>query len=643
MSRSILLVPSVSKGNGSGHIVRCLSLARSLGSAASVFVPDGESEACWSAAELSLAYAREFSGLHIVSQLPTPSRRGSWDLVVLDRRATSAEDLASWERLGPVLSIDEGGEARESAHYLIDILPRHPRAGGGVPNRSGIGLLDLPRARRSPPREFRRILLSFGGEDGAGLTLRLARILVAEGFVLPIDLTIVSGALRRGAPPLGLDGVTVLGPVQDLKEHFARYDLVFTQFGLTAFEAVWAGCGVILFNPSRYHRELSRAAGFPEIGLLSPDRSALRRFLRSPAEVLAALAGLVPEDPESLADCLAGIASAGSRECPSCGSSARRALYRDPSKSYFRCSDCGTVYMVRFSQGRDNPYKQAYFFEEYRRQYGRTYLEDWPALTALAERRLDSIERLAAASIGRVKGLSMLDVGCAYGPFLAAAKARGQEPIGLDAAEEAASHVRKELGIPAIAGDFLDPTPASALSGPFDVLSMWYVIEHFEDMGKALRKAASLLRAGGILALSTPSLEGASGRFDRKNFFARSPEDHFTLWEPSRTRAMLKAYGFRVERIRSTGHHPERLPGLRFLASREGRKPLGGLLAGAGRLISRAFALGDTFEIYAIREEQGDVLRKDARQAVVNSDILAQGASPDAEIERGAIRGPNGS
>jgi hypothetical protein len=172
---------------------------------------------------------------------------------------------------------------------------------------------------------------------------------------------------------------------------------------------------------------------------------------------------------------------------------------------------------------------------------------------------------------------------------------------------------------------------------------MWYVIEHFEDMGKALRKAASLLRAGGILALSTPSLEGASGRFDRKNFFARSPEDHFTLWEPSRTRAMLKAYGFRVERIRSTGHHPERLPGLRFLASREGRKPLGGLLAGAGRLISRAFALGDTFEIYAIREEQGDVLRKDARQAVVNSDILAQGASPDAEIERGAIRGPNGS
>jgi 2-polyprenyl-3-methyl-5-hydroxy-6-metoxy-1,4-benzoquinol methylase/spore coat polysaccharide biosynthesis predicted glycosyltransferase SpsG len=630
MSRSILLVPSVAKGNGSGHIVRCLSLARSLGSGSSVFVPEVKSETSWSAAELSLAYARELSGVRIVSQLPVAARRSPWDLVVLDRRATSLDELLSWERYAPVLAIDEGGEARDGAQYVVDILPRHPRAPGGPANRSGVGLLDLPRTRRSQPREFKRILVSFGGEDGAGLTLSLARLLVAEGFVAPADLTVVSGALRRGAPPLGLDGATILGPVQDLKEHLSRYDLVFTQFGLTAFEAAWAGCGVVLLNPSRYHRELSRAAGFPEIGLVKPDRAALRRFLRSPSEVFAMLAGIVPEEVESLADCVAGLAPAGSRDCPSCGSSARGVLYRDPAKSFFRCSSCGTVYMLRFTPGREHPYTESYFFEEYRRQYGRTYLEDWPALTALAEPRLEIIEELAGASLGRAKGLSVLDVGCAYGPFLAAAKARGQEAYGLDASEEAASYVRRELGIPAAAGDFLDGATSATFGGPFDALSMWYVIEHFERLDKALRNAAALVRPGGILALSTPSLEGASGRFDRRGFFARSPEDHFTVWEPSRAKGILKAYGFRVERIRVTGHHPERLPGLRYLASKARRSPFDGAAALVGRFVSRLFGLGDTFEIYAVREEAREV----------------QGSPQDAKAEgralRDAMRGPNG-
>jgi formate dehydrogenase major subunit len=39
-------------------------------------------------------------------------------LVVLDQRATSPGELASWERFGPVLVLDEGGPAREAARRL---------------------------------------------------------------------------------------------------------------------------------------------------------------------------------------------------------------------------------------------------------------------------------------------------------------------------------------------------------------------------------------------------------------------------------------------------------------------------------------------------------------------------------------------
>jgi SAM-dependent methyltransferase len=636
VSRSILLVPSTARGNGSGHLVRCLSLARSLGEGASVYIPEAAGAADWSLAELSLAYARELAGVQLVSRLPPSPGFGTWDLVVLDRRASSQEDLAFWERFACVLAIDEGGEAREAADYLLDILPRHPRSRGGRPNRSGLGLLDLPLNRRLPPREFKKVLISFGGEDPAGLALSLARLLVGEGLVETSALTIVSGALGRGSAALGLEGATLLGPVQDLKEHLARYDLVFTQFGLTAFEAAWAGCGVILLNPSRYHLELARASGFPEVGLAKPDLARLRSYLRSPALVLSALARVLPEANEALSGLLADLEPTGSRACPSCGSSSRRGLYRDPARSYFRCRDCGLVYMLRFSRGREKPYKKEYFFEEYRKQYGKTYLEDWPALSAMAKARLDIIEGMAKSSLGRRRGLSLLDVGCAYGPFLAAAKSRGQEPYGLDAAEEAASYVRRELGIPAAAGDFLDPLTASAFGGPFDVLTMWYVVEHFERLDRALRNAAFLVRPGGILALSTPSSEGATGRFDLRGFFAHSPEDHFTVWEPSRVKGILKAYGFRVERIRITGHHAERLPGLRFLARPGGEGRLGPAtlarkaLARLGVMVSRAFGLGDTFEVYAVREGSPSFGLAES----------ALGSARGAKAERGIVRGP---
>lgn len=607
MNKRILFVPSVAKGNGSGHLVRCLSLARELGEGAVIFVAETKNNTTWTAAELSLAYARELSGLPLLTELQAEVR---WDLVVLDRRATSAEEVSFWERLGPVVALDEGGPGRAVASYLIDILPRsgavrrrkrNPYEG---PNRASLGFLDLPHNRRSPPEAFRRILVSFGGEDPAGLAVLLSRILILEKFVEPEELTLVSGALRRGAPPLGLDGATVLGPVQDLKEHLAHYDLVITQFGLTAYEAAFAGCGVILLNPSLYHQSLARAAGFPEVGVQRPDLLALRRLFANPKETLARTAAVAPEERESLSSLVESIDPSGPRACPRCASLSRKALWRNSKKSYFRCRSCGLIYLERFSSNRDNPYKESYFFDEYRRQYGKSYLEDWPALSAFAKDRLECIEETAEKGLGRRTGLSVLDVGCAYGPFLAAARERGHEPYGLDVSEDAARYVRQELGIPAASGDFLDPSAAAAFGGPFDVLSLWYVVEHFIDLDRALRNAAALVRPGGVLALATPSGEGVSIRFDREGFFERSPEDHFTIWEPSRAKGILKAYGFRVERIRVTGHHPERFP---LLKEKRGGAVYRLALA-LGRVFSRLFRLGDTFEVYAVRENAVSLL-----------------------------------
>lgn len=525
---------------------------------------------------------------------------GSWDLVVLDKRAVGREELDFWRGFAPVLAVDEGGEAREAADYLLDILPRlssRPLARDIAPNLASIGYLELPRARREPPAALSRILISFGGEDPAGIAIPLARLLVSRGLAEPERVTLVLGALNEAPPPEGLEGLTVLGPVQDLKEHLHRYDLVLTQFGLTAFEAAWAGCAVALVNPSAYHRELSRAAGFAELGIGEADPRRLEALFREPTGALVPTRSLAGVERSSLAALVSSLSPSGPHGCPACRSVARGAVHRERGRSFFRCADCGCLYLERFGSLREDPYREGYFFEEYKAQYGKTYLEDWPTLSAHARGRLELLEPLlegGAPGSGRAAP-KLLDVGCAYGPFLAAAKERGWDCLGLEPVEEAVRHVRFELDIPALVGDFADPACEAALGGGFDALSMWYVIEHFVYLDEILARAARLLVPGGLLAFSTPSGSGISARSDLSGFLSRSPEDHFSVLEPGRIAGILARQGFRVERIRVTGHHPERFPAVAALPEGLPRR----LAARLAAFASRRLGLGDTFEVYA--------------------------------------------
>jgi 2-polyprenyl-3-methyl-5-hydroxy-6-metoxy-1,4-benzoquinol methylase len=256
------------------------------------------------------------------------------------------------------------------------------------------------------------------------------------------------------------------------------------------------------------------------------------------------------------------------------------------------------IYMFRLSPppieyGRD------YFFDQYRNQYGKTYLEDFPHLVELGKARLHHIR-----SLGRGGGGRLLDIGCAYGPFLAAACEAGYQPAGIDPAEDAAAYVRKTQGLPVVSGFFpQDLPPELARPGSLGVVTLWYVIEHFPEPRRILARIAELLEPGGVLAFSTPSGTGISARVSRRRFLERSPADHWTIWTPGACRKLLRLLGFQVRKIVSTGHHPERFPlggGLRT-SSR-------GLLYGLCLRISQIFRLGDTFEVYAVKSPGAGIL-----------------------------------
>jgi SAM-dependent methyltransferase len=562
----------------------------------------------------------------------------NWDFIILDRFRTPEEELRRWAGLAPLVGVDEGGPLRGRFDFLVDILPGLPRRAGA--NVRDPSLMPLPRIRRPFPAgdaapEPLRVLVSFGREDSAGLGAAALRILAAQNGAGLLDLSLLGGGLyaepEAGGPAEARNrsaAIRVLEPVPDLRDHLIEYDLLVTHFGQSAFEALYAGTPVLLVSPGPYHEKLAKNAGFFSAGQgrrgiaklpkllfrqIPGSTAGLNRdFLRELTGRCAALRArhnLEEDRKQSLASLINGFSPGGVKGCPACGESAagRPAFPRDSlpapplarfaGRCYYRCPRCGIVYMRRFDPPAPE-YGREYFFELYQKQYGKTYLEDFPAIAAAGKRRLGVIRSLLAGAGGAVSPdgpRRLLDIGCAYGPFLAAASGEGFVPAGVDPSEDAVSYVRGTLGLEARQGFFPEaPPPEFAGEKSFDAVTLWYVIEHFENCVPVFERIRRILKPGGVLAFSTPSFSGVSGRGSPARFLARSPGDHWTVWSPRICGKLLGKAGFTVRKILVTGHHPERFPLAGKFARKETAPPYRLLLA-----LSRLFALGDTFEVYA--------------------------------------------
>jgi SAM-dependent methyltransferase/spore coat polysaccharide biosynthesis predicted glycosyltransferase SpsG len=587
-SRRYLLVPAGGRGEGMGHLTRCLSLARRLPGECTLY------SGCLDDRAERLLSERVRSGMRqraprVVHSLSAGEK---WDIVILDKRRTARQELLRYSRRGTVVCIDEGGEARQWAPYLVDTLPS--AALRSAANVSSPGFLELPRRKKtSMPAVPTSVLISFGGEDAADLTGAFLDAAIASGVVPRTALTVVEGPLfsRHQWP----EGVTVVRGVARLSGIIAEHDLLVTHFGMTALESLALGVPVVLLNPTRYHRSLGAQMGIPDIGVGKPDMGALSELLRNPGPMGDAVerldATLAGTRGSGLASYLSRLGLRSGEDCPACHAVGNPVIGRYPERTYYACKGCGIVYLQSFAP-EGKLYGKGYFFEEYRRQYGKTYLEDFETIRGAGRQRIALLARECGV---RPPGLVM-DVGCAYGPFLAALRDEGYRPFGIDVSAEAVRHVTDVLGIPAACASFEDLDRRSIPRGSVEAVTLWYVVEHVQDLSRILKKAAGLLPPGGGLAFSTPNGSGVSARHNRPDFLERSPGDHYTVLSPRDVGGILRAHGFILKHIRVTGVHPERFPGLLGrLGAQAG--PVRSLLS----VVSRAGGLGDTFEAYAVK------------------------------------------
>ncbi len=600
VARPVLCVPCVEKGRGTGHLRRCLSIA--VESGASLYIPESADMSRYGAL-FDHAKKDGLADWQITHALP---QQGDYALIVTDAFALDREFALKLADAAPLVAIDEGSLNTDVCDFLFDIIPSY-----GIARPANItdpAYITLPENRRQKPpiiesKDIESILVTVGGEDPADLVVPAAIAFASSCKKITAIVQHPDEAKERvslQAP--GVAGyITFIPPVHNLREQLAGYDVVVTHYGFTAFESLAAGCGVVLLGTTPLHVQLAQKYHFACLAPAELTSEAVLAVLAQPSALYPDSPFSQAEEKKSLGDFISLLAKGRRFSCPICqkhGWQENPIVARTPKHTFRRCASCGMLYMSWTTDAENTEYDTSYFFDDYKKQYGKTYLDDFTSIKAQCVRRtsvVDSMYRNAHKAVTP----TVLDIGCAYGPYLDAANDAGWQVYGTDISPEAVRYVQDTLHYPAALAQFpaFDPVAEFGIQ-KFDAVTMWYVIEHFQNLDAVLRGVSKILKKGGVFAFSTPSASGVSAKFSPQKFFTQSPDDHYTLWEPARAASILHQYGFKLIKTVSTGHHPERFP---QLARRKGQK-INSFEVSLFTAASHFFALGDTFEVYCKKE-----------------------------------------
>ncbi|MFA6937852.1 MAG: methyltransferase domain-containing protein [Treponema sp.] len=583
----VIFIPSVVKGKGTGHLRRCLSLAVKTGG--DVFIPRDFT------LEQTQALVEEYktNGLEDWQIVKDASNITDYSLIVTDLFKTDDKIVALLPKDKIIATIDEGREDVAYSDYVLDIIPSVNLSRKA--NLTEPGFISLPEQHKNQSTNIVAIhtaLVSLGGEDPAGLTFPAARALASCNIYVTVIVNSLEN-VKQFIPEELSKYIKPILTVQNLSEKLFEYDLIVTHYGFTAFEAASAGCAVILLGTTELHQRLAENYNFVCIPSDSINKENVKKYIDNPKSLYHTIASkkCIP-----LSDFIIALSQSKKNLCPICQTVQKQSdvvLSRTKTKTYRRCQKCGMIYLSWKLDSKDTQYNREYFYEDYQKQYGKTYLEDFASIKAQCVRRTSVIDFLYRHSRSPVTP-TILDIGCAMGPFLDAANDSGWQVFGIDVSKDAVEYVQNTLHYPAVCASFpkFDALTEFGIS-KFDAVTMWYVIEHFKDLNSVLKAVSKNIKLNGIFAFSTPSCSGVSYKYYQEKFFQDSPSDHYSIWEIKKTNSILEKYGFKVVRVISTGIHPERMP----IVKKHNWKEKSIQFA-FFRTLCKILKLGDTFEVY---------------------------------------------
>ena len=260
------------------------------------------------------------------------------------------------------------------------------------------------------------------------------------------------------------------------------------------------------------------------------------------------------------------------------------------------CNDCDIIFLDPQPTPEEiaQLYSKEYFEGDFRCGHAGSYFND--------ETMGDIVDHeLLRRIIGLKPKGRFLEVGCAGGAFLDAARKEGYKVRGVEFSGDASQLARKKFRLDVVTGDI---QAAAFPDNEFDVVFMGDVIEHLTDPVSTLSEINRVTGSEGLLVLVCPTQTNTM--FSRVGFFVYDilgkkatinlPPYHLFEYRPDSLAKLLDRSGFEIIHARATMIRPSDIALRGTALQRIGKK----LFQYPNYLLTSLFGVfGDRIEVYA--------------------------------------------
>lgn len=179
-------------------------------------------------------------------------------------------------------------------------------------------------------------------------------------------------------------------------------------------------------------------------------------------------------------------------KCGSCGSQSNSLVTQEDEWKIVKCRVCGFVYV--------NPQPCEEFLKRHYQGYlpqTQIGIDAWGNMMSWV---FDVSWRMLKKFCGSQRPVRSLDIGCGHGFFLQKAKREGWCASGIDLSEQAVRYAISK-GLDASNSTLFEK---KYKDGEFDVVTMFYVLEHVPDPASYLQEVYRILKPQGVLLLRVP-------------------------------------------------------------------------------------------------------------------------------------------
>jgi 2-polyprenyl-3-methyl-5-hydroxy-6-metoxy-1,4-benzoquinol methylase len=188
-----------------------------------------------------------------------------------------------------------------------------------------------------------------------------------------------------------------------------------------------------------------------------------------------------------------------------CSTEVRVVALRDRDGQALRtvmCTGCG---LVRCDPMPEPATLDRYYRERYRIDYKQRSEPSRRHILRAGRVAIDRLARLPRVPVPETGACRALDIGAGGGEFAyLLGRATGMAVTGIEPNEGYAGHARRTLGLDLLVSPLHEALPGGE---PFDLVTMFHVLEHLCDPGAALARLATWLAPGGLAVVEVPNVE----------------------------------------------------------------------------------------------------------------------------------------